>query len=261
MRIQVASDLHLEFLARALPRERLVVPARGAKVLLLAGDIGSGTAGLEAFADWPVPVVYVPGNHEFYQHDIGETRGRMRETAARLGVHLLDDQAVELGGVRFVGATMWTDFALYGKPEHGMFTASQYMNDFRLIRTGRTTFRPEDSVGLHQASRTWLEGVLAQPFDGKTVVVTHHLPHRRSIAATFAGDSLNPAFASDLSELVAHTDLWVHGHTHASFDYRVGDCRVVANPAGYARNYTSAMSAEDLALENPAFRKNLTVVV
>jgi hypothetical protein len=91
------------------------------------------------------------------------------------------------------------------------------------------------------------------------VVLTHHAPHPDSIHARFAGSPVNGAFVSDLTELVAQADLWLHGHVHDSFDYRVGRCRVVANPRGYAQNRNDAGSIDELVFENPAFQRQLVI--
>jgi hypothetical protein len=163
----------------------------------------------------------------------------MREHADAQGIHLLDAEAVVLGGTRFLGTTLWTDFALYGSAplqvERAMAEARRGMHDYRAIRFGpHGRFRPEHALRMHVEQRAWLERQLAEPFDGATVVVTHHLPHRRSIHSKFIGDSLNTCFASDLSHLVRPpVSLWVHGHTHESLDYVENGTRVVCNPRGY----------------------------
>ena len=120
------------------------------------------------------------------------------------------------------------------------------LNDYFVIRTERGRLRPSQTLADHVASRRWLEQELSKPFGGKTVVVTHHGPHPLSIHARFSGSRVNPGFVSDLTPLLQQVDLWLHGHVHDSFDYGVGRCRVVANPAGYVR---SLVAAEEPALE------------
>jgi hypothetical protein len=108
------------------------------------------------------------------------------------------------------------------------------MADFRLIRYRGGVLRAEISRELHQNARRWLSDRLDEPFDGRTVVVTHHLPHRRSIHPMFQGNPLNPAFASHMPELVrSPVDLWIHGHTHCSADYVTDGTQVLCNPRGY----------------------------
>lgn len=182
------------------------------------------------------------GNHEWYAHremfNVADETIRAREIADELGIHLLIDEAVEIDGVRFLGSSLWTDYDLYGTRRPSMDVAAAMMNDHRFIfpQAGSGPLRPQQAFEWHQASTNWLaEQLQPATFDGPTVVVTHHLPHPGSIAPQFVGDSLNPAFCSDLTWLVERSgaELWVHGHTHSSFDYEVGRTRIVCNPKGY----------------------------
>ena len=233
-RIRIHSDLHLEF-------SEWTPPPADADVVVLAGDIHVGLAGLEwmrrHFPD--TPVLYVPGNHEYYGARLQDVRGALRDAAPRFGIHLLDADEIVIDGTRFLGATLWTDFALYGADEdrvaQSMADAKRFMHDYRVIRYGaQGKFRPEHGLDIHCQQLQWLERRLAEPFDGATVVVTHHLPHRQSIHPKYEGDPLNPGFASDLRHLVRPpVRLWVHGHTHESLDYVVSGTRVVCNPRGY----------------------------
>ncbi len=251
MRIRILSDLHLEF-------SDWMPPVCEADVVVLAGDVGVGVRGIR----WArrcfgaVPLVYVPGNHEFYGGVIQDVRAELRATARREGVHLLDRRSILIGGTRFLGATLWTDFALYGSSPsrlaEAMADAEDGMNDFHVIgcrEAGR--LRPERTREIHLRQLKWLRTMLTKPFEGSTVVVTHHLPHRRSVHAKYEGSRLNPCFASDLSHLVRPpVALWIHGHTHVTCDYVVNGTRVVCNPRGY------------LPFEpNPDFDPSLTVDV
>ena len=110
------------------------------------------------------------------------------------------------------------------------------------------------ALAEHELSRAWLEQELNKPYDGKTVVISHHGPHPLSVHPRYVGEALNAAFVSNLTELLPKGDLWIHGHVHDSFDYRVGRCRVVANPLGYARDRYSAAHAKELVFENNAFQ-------
>ena len=263
MKIQLASDLHLEFLAR-WPTERLVRPASGADLLVLAGDIGNGGAALKHFADWPVPVVYLAGNHEYYDHVLMGTREKIRLECKKLGITFLDNDAITMGDTRILGATLWTNYRLPNlnrTQSQLMEYAGSRINDHFLIRSGRHPFTPQDALSLHEESRAWLETELAKPWAGKTVVISHHGCHPLSVHPRYIGEALNAAFVSDLSDLMPCIDLWLHGHVHDSFDYRVGRCRVVANPAGYVKNRGWAKGPDEFEFENPTWNPKLIVEV
>ena len=262
MKIQLASDLHLEFLGQRAQQVRMIEPAPDADLLVLAGDIHQGTQAVEVFADWPVPVLYLAGNHEFYGYIWERTRADLRSACAGTNVTFLDNGVVELDGVRLLGCTLWTDFRLPGATQaRHMREVERGLNDYRLIRTHAGTLRAQDTLADHERSRGWLERELAKPFAGKTVVVTHHGPHPQSIAPRFVGNALNAGFVSDLTPLMAGVDLWMHGHVHNSLEYRVGGCRVVANPAGYVLNRTVEKSHAWFELENGKFDRMLVLDV
>lgn len=233
LRIRVLSDLHLELGPWQAPQAE-------ADVVVLAGDIHAGTHGLHwAHRQFPnVPVIYVPGNHEYYDEELEDALALLRREAQRVGIHLLDGNEVRVAGVRFLGATLWTDFALHGGAagtlKESMAYADQAMADFELIRYRGRRFEAKLSRSLHLGQVQWLEASLAAGTDGPIVIVTHHLPHRLSIAPRYEGHPLTAAFASDLDHLVrSPVALWIHGHTHEPCDYRVNGTRVVCNPRGY----------------------------
>jgi predicted phosphodiesterase len=249
MRIHLLSDLHLEHLD-------WTPPDVGADVVVLAGDIGAGTSGLRwARQHWPeTPVIYVMGNHEFYGHHINGLMVEARAVARELGIHLLENDEVVLGGVRFLGATVWTDYSLYG--EHNRRPAvelgSRSMADYGRIRTPTGWFTPAQSVNLHHTSIQWLGFKLRkETFVGKTVVVSHHLPHALSVAPQYEHNLLNCAFASNLEDLLGFSELWLHGHTHDSCDYVFEGTRVVCNPRGYPRGKYIGAPMENQVGFNP----------
>lgn len=256
MRIQLASDLHLEHLAKYFPGETLIRPAHQADVLVLAGDIGHAAEAVDLFKDWPVPVLYVMGNHEAYGGRLADVLETLRRAAEGTSVRILEREIADFGGVRFLGCTLWTDYLLRCNRTQRqlMETAELRISDHFRIRTGDgERFLPKHALQDHELSRAWLAQELAQPYAGKTVVITHHAPHPLSVHPRYAGDALNAAFASDLTELLDKADVWLHGHVHDSFDYRVGGCRVVANPRGYVGNISTAPDASKLQFENGAF--------
>lgn len=263
MKIRVLSDLHLEC------HEPEAIAHADADLVVLAGDIHNHAEGIRWAAqtfDPDTPVIYVPGNHEYYDGEFGALETAMRDAAASVdNVHYLNNAAWidPAGRWRVLGTTLWTDFELFGTSEEAraasFAAAEKVMLDFRGPiqvawsaddRTGNAperTFTISDALALHGQSRAWLERELARPFDGTTIVVTHHAPHRASLAARYADDLASAGFVSHLPALVREpVALWIHGHTHTAFDYVTDGTRVVCNPRGYISRRTGA-------LENPQF--------
>ncbi len=258
MKIQLLSDLHLEVDPAFAPE-----PAPEADVLVLAGDIGAlpestmGAHGTEdwcltrfapVLARWPVPVLFVPGNHEFDGVDLDRGRERLREVVGRLGITWLDCQIVVIDGVRFAGTTLWADFdALSDRPdgqpgalaynlqmrEKAFRAANWYLERAATLRGGRL-FDAEAMREEGLACQAWLRAALAVPHAGPTVVVTHFAPSLRSHDPRYGLTPGTAGFCNALDALTAQADLWLHGHLHCASDYRIGACRVVANPLGYA---------------------------
>lgn len=239
MRLLVLSDLHLEVWRDFAPR--FDIGTSRPDVVVLAGDIHTKAHApawaAQTFPD--TPVLYVSGNHEFYGEALDHMGDAIRvECEKYSNVHYLDCDEYVLQGIRFMGVTLWTDFLLFGPDlkRDVMVDAGNVMNDYQRIRVasaGYRKLRPLDTARLHAEQKSWLKEKLSEPFPGPTVVITHMAPSRRSVAPEYASDPVSGAFASDLDELVRQATLWIHGHTHTSFDYSVGECRVVANPLGY----------------------------
>lgn len=244
MRLLILSDLHLEVWGDATPAIDLAQSRPD--VVILAGDIATGSDAVAwaARTFGALPVLYVHGNHEGYGHQLEQMQDAIRKACTKANakgasIRLLNQEAVIIDGVRFLGATLWTDFLLFGEErrEEAMAAAQSYMPDYQHISTGSSREKrllcAEDTAALHAQHKRWLAEQLAQPFDGRTVVITHMAPSMQSVEAQYAGNLGSPAFASPLDALAAQADLWVHGHMHASHDYRIGACRVVCNPCGY----------------------------
>lgn len=232
MRVHILSDLHLEF-APFQPA------CADADVVVLAGDIHTGKNGirwiLTAFPKQPV--IYVLGNHEFYGQKIPSLVEQIKEIAQGTNVHVLENDELRIGHVKFLGATLWTDFRLNGDPILAEVSAQTGMTDFRRIRVTPSyrRFRPRDARQLHHQSSQWIQEH-SSTNDGETlVVVTHHAPSPRAIPPRFQDDPLNPAFASNLESLITKSQaaLWIYGHIHNRADFRIGRTRVTANPRGY----------------------------
>ncbi len=239
MRLLILSDLHHEVWRDRAPPFDICTSRPDA--VILAGDIDTGAKAV-AWADQAfrgIPVLYVHGNHEGYGGNLDEVRQEI-DTACAATDHVtfLHDSICVIGGIRFLGAPLWTDFRLFGDRDRAeaMDAAEQEMSDYRRIKIGGTTpraLRASDTVKWHTAHRQWLAAQLSIPFEGRTVVITHMAPSIHSVSGDYLDDVLSTAYASRMDELVTKANLWVHGHMHESFDYRIGDCRVVCNPRGY----------------------------
>jgi len=264
MKLHILSDLHFEF--GKWPRQ-VDVNTINADVTILAGDIGVGLQGLEWALSIDRPVIYVMGNHEFYgQRPMEHHWRKAREKVADTHVLLLENDAILIADpqhpgeqVRFLGATLWTDFRAIGpgKQDECMEAAGRSMTDYNsifvtrrgplMVEYGMGTrhqgdrLTPRMTLAFHQESRDFLETELKHEPDPmglmpswrKTVVVTHHAPSVLSLDHQKAVEHGDAAYASDLDDLVSRADLWVHGHTHKAVNYPVGFGRVVSNPRGY----------------------------
>lgn len=251
MKLQIVSDLHLGL----APCE---LPDTGADLVILAGDIHRPREALGWATALDRPAVYVAGNHEYYGSSIPSTNRLLRDLSRDSKVTVLDCDEKRFGDVRILGATLWSDFRLAGDGAirmQAMDDAVRFSRDFSRITADEEqheVFTPHHCAALFERHAGWLGARLAEPFDGMTVVVTHFAPSPGSVAARFAGSPVNPCFVSDLDDLVAGSGaaLWIHGHTHDSFDYRLGATRVLANPRGYV---------VDGKAENGNFDPGLTV--
>ncbi len=253
MKLNVLSDLHLSL--GALP-----LPDNDADLVVLAGDLARPREALAWATRLGKPALYVPGNHEFYGGSLDGTLEELRQLSAGTNVRLLDNEEVIVGGVRLLGSTLWTDFLLFGTGDErdaAIRDALRFNRDYTRIRVAHgseTLFVPQTAAALFERSAAWLAARLSEPFDGPTVVITHHAPSRRSIHRRFAGSTVNACFVSDAEHMLdgKRVRLWIHGHTHDSFDYVANGTRVVCNPRGYARGGVD---------ENPAFDPNLVIEV
>ena len=224
MKLQILSDLHLES-ERFDPR-----PAPGAELLVLAGDIDTTWVALRRFAGWPVAVLMVAGNHEFDGRDLDSAWPALRAACAEAGIRLLQRESLVLEDaegrrVRFVGATRWSDFGLYG--ERGRAKAERAAGYFLQAAGTSRGGRPLDAAAVRaegQACRAFLERELAAGPQGRwdaTVVITHFAPSDRSADPRFGRQPGTASFCNADDDLIPHAELWIHGHLHCRHDYRV----------------------------------------
>lgn len=227
MKILHLSDLHLEF-------GEIALPSTDADVVVLSGDIHIGSKGLDWASNFEVPTIITLGNHEAYSSTpldelIIECRERANEYQ---NVYFLENESVLIDGVRFHGATLWTDFTLNGNETLSMHYARNSINDFKKIYFEGRLFTPELAAELHRTSRKWLFSSLEESSEDKNVVVTHHLPTPLAIQTIYKTSPLSPAFASDCSEFSKISNkisVWLYGHNH--------DCReFIHNGIWYSTN-------------------------
>lgn len=267
MKVQIFSDLHCD----VAPTKPITI-GDDVDAVVVAGDICEGAqnsfVALRRIVPEVIPIAFVMGNHEFYRRFLSSELETAKAVGPDYNVHVLENEVAVVGGVRFAGATLWTDYRIFGanNAPAAMNAARTGMNDHRLIGWKKEPwerFRPQEALMLHAGSRSFLAETLAES-GLPTVVLTHHAPHFRSVDERYKTDILTAAFASDLSELLGINEtesrgapavlqapadvLWVHGHIHTSSDYRIGAARVVANPHGYGA-------------ENPAFDPTFIVEV
>jgi predicted phosphodiesterase len=232
MKILVLSDLHNEF-------SPFSPPDQAVDLVVLAGDIDLQARGaLWANEMFISPVIYCCGNHEFYKGHLDRTLTKMKAAAAS-HVHVLENEVWTLGNVRFLVATAWTDYSATGDIVAASMTCMREMTDFKMIRadTNYRRLRAADLIAKNRATHEFLDRELSTPFQGKTVVVTHHCP-----IAEAAGDEqdghVSAAYFNRWHFLVAKADVWIFGHTHRSIDAMFGKCRLISNPRGYPDEQT-----------------------
>ena len=257
MKLQLLSDLHLE------TESFDPVPTPGAELLVLAGDIDSRWVGYESFANWPVPVIVVAGNHEFDGRDFDAALAGLRGLCARLGLRLLECESLVHTGasgerVRVLGTTRWSDFDLFGAQQRPRAerAAAYFLRLMASTRAGQ----PFDAAAVRSESlrcRVWLEQELQRAPQGrwdKTLVITHFAPSLRSADPRYGPQSGTASFCNADDDLIARADLWLHGHLHCRHDYRVNRAgrapsRVVCQARGLAHKgedegYDSALLIE-----------------
>jgi len=263
MKFRLLSDLHLEFEERVLDYTPKPQQDDKTTVLILAGDIALGIDAvpfIQKMCKRFYKVVYCLGNHEFYYNEYNKTRERWNDMADMPGNFiLLDDHVAIVDDVRLVGGTLWTDFD--NNDWMAKQRALQSMNDYHCakFKSGdkvsgyrKRKLHPNDTHMAHMQTLFLIKETVRIPFEGPTVVITHHLPHPLCVAQEFRGDPLNPSYVTNLDEVIEANEIavWVHGHTHTNVDVEVHDTRILCNPRGY--------TPDDL---NEGFDENFTFEV
>lgn len=224
------SDLHLEYHSVQLP------PPNTYDLAILAGDIHTkGRSAAWASEHFVKPVILVAGNHEFYNFSVDRALKHLRSPVGE-HVHFLERRTWVMDNVRFIGATCWTDFMATGNQVGAMLSARAVMNDYRQIRV-EPDFRrlsPADTRSFADQTRAWLRDEIMKPFDGLTVVITHHPPLQQFVSEIPGHPHLRAAYGNEWPEFLdLPIDLWVFGHTHEFVNEVVGRIRFISNPRGY----------------------------
>jgi len=232
MKVQVLSDLHIEF-------ENYTVDTTGADVVVLAGDIHIEDKGvlwaLENIRD--KPVIYVLGNHEYYGSAYPQLAHSLKKLTQGTNVKVLENDTFTFEGVNFLGCTLWTDFELFGDAKSASDECQQRMSDYRKIdlSPGNSKLSSVDVAGIHSTSLNWLKKELELRSEQMNIVVTHHGPDTHSLPDKNSDNVIYAAYVSRLERILIDykPDMWLHGHLHNSSDYTLGNCRVICNPRGY----------------------------
>lgn len=228
MRLLILSDLHTEFPGQQRPE---LPPSDTYDVVVAAGDIGIGASAVEWLAEhFTKPVIFVKGNHEYYGAPFGLRFREIKDAVAQYqNVALLDSEAVTLDGVRFVGATLWTDFKLKGYMDLPLMRYEGSIADFKWGLTA------EDMLKMHEQDVAFLDSAL-EGDNSRTVVVTHFVPSQLCINERWLGSPFNPYFTNDLDWLMEKHKYPLHifGHTHDPHDIiHPSGTRLFCNPGGY----------------------------
>jgi Icc-related predicted phosphoesterase len=266
MKAWVFSDIHLTRLPGMTLSQPMAVP--DADICICAGDT-SGT--LSTAVDYLLtdiapcmPVVTVLGNHEYYGLSVSKALSRAKRNTNGSDVHVLENSVFMIDGLRVLGATLWTDLAIPVGDEAELpedlrlevtkLEIPKHIADYTEIYSDvghMERITPDETVARHKDTLGFLIESLETPFDGKTVVLTHHAPLLTSIDQRFLGNISNAAYASDLSALIDRyqPDMWVHGHVHQFFDYRRGKTRVLCNPRGFSNESATSGFVPDLIVD------------
>lgn len=267
--IGLLSDLHLE----GSNIDTLKNP--GWDYLVIAGDLSADLSLLDRFFSYKVPndipIIYVLGNHEYEGRRFNEVVEQYKEVLKPFeNVHLLDNESIIIDNIKFIGATLWTNFELKGieAKKESMKWAKQNVADFTYIfkenidNPGKYhSMTPEEMVIENEKTQRFLDFELKNnPFSGEKFVVTHFAPHGGSVNPNYSrGD--NSYWVNNLERLMGFSQYWVHGHTHSNFNYEVEGTKVVCNPRGFSKtfNVDANMSFNRELILPLSFENDLTI--
>jgi len=264
MKFKLLSDLHLEFCGIQTFYKEDDIPIWQPTVceddkntvLLLPGDIHVGRKArpwLEEMCERFAHVVYILGNHEFYNNEWYDVKEYWMWANTPINLHFLDDGVLYLDDVRIIGGTLWTGVS----DPHMIWQGPKRMTDYQIITIREHGKVRKLNVGdtnkAHFETKEFIRNELEQEWEGNTIVMTHHLPHPLCVAEYFKGSDLNAFFVTDLDYIIEKYDIdyWVHGHTHANVDVEVHGTRILCNPMGYHRVCLNQDFNEGLVFDLP----------
>jgi Icc-related predicted phosphoesterase len=232
MKIQIVSDLHQEFGYNEISFEK-------ADLVIFAGDINLGTTGIQWIqsAIRAIPVMYILGNHEYYKGSYPKTLNKIIDLAKGTNIHVLENKSIEMDGITFHGATLWTNFELFGNARIYGSMCQEKMNDYKLIRRDPSyaKLRSIDTYLIHQASIQWLKSSLESSLTKQNIVISHHAPSIKSMPVSYREDVVSAAYASNLESFILthQPNYWIHRHIHEPCNYYIGNTNIICNPHGY----------------------------
>lgn len=245
MKIRIFSDLHVEF----EPFKFVPLPTDKDTICILAGDIGvidkmsSLAQLLQQACSMFKSVIYVFGNHEFYNGSIVNAHQKLLDHLSYYhlyNLHVLENKTVVIDNVAFIGATLWTDL---DQNPIAAYNAEFFINDYHCIRTGSSDapyanrLRVKHTLAYHNESRKYIFDSVKEhkKQKNKTVVITHHGVSNLSVAKEFINDPLNSAYVTNLTEEIFNIqpDVIIHGHVHRAQHYTLDNTQIYVNPRGY----------------------------
>lgn len=245
--IGLVSDLHLE-------ASNFELNNPGWDYLVIAGDLSADFNKLQNFFEYyaphDIPIIYVLGNHEYEGRRLDTTPLEIKSLLSEFkNVHLLDNESIIIDNIKFIGATLWSNFELEGihKKEECMQWSKFNIADFSYIfdkneHNKYVTITPERMDSLNKEACEFIKSELEDnKFNGVTVVVSHFAPHKNSVFKDY-NNKMNGYWVNHLENLVGISNYWLHGHTHHSFNYKVGNTNVICNPRGFSKVFNIAQN-------------------
>jgi len=237
MKVQYASDLHLEFPEnKEFLRKNPLEPI--GDVLILAGDIvpfavmDKHSDFFSYISDHFKTTYWIPGNHEYYYFDLAQKCGTLNENI-RSNVHLVNNLSIQKDSVRFIFSTLWSRIS-----QTNRWQIERSVNDFHVIQFNNLRFSSDQFNQLHEESLAFITQELNHKFIGKTIVATHHVPSFMNYPEKYRGDVINEAFAVELYDLIEDNgpDFWIFGHHHYNVsDFMIGKTNLTTNQLGYVK--------------------------